>query len=504
MSRKPVINIIGSGIAGLSAALRLKGYQVRIITTGQCGQDGASWMAKGGISAALADDDRPALHARDTLKAGAGLCELEAVQHITQAAPELIDWLIALGVNFDAGEKGLKLGLEGAHCRNRIVHADGDNTGRAVMQVLAEHAKQAKHIQWFEHSTAVELVRDHFGIQGVWINTQDGDKQFLPGLVVIASGGLGQLFEKTTNPTSAWGSGLYLAMQIGAATRHLEFVQFHPTALDLPSSQTLPLMTEALRGAGAILINEDGQRFMPRYHELLELAPRHVVSQSIWQEQQAGRKTLLDATALHAPSINNRFQQQFPSAYELCMQNGIDPTRQPIPVTPAAHYHMGGVITDLDGHTSINGLYACGEVASTGLHGANRLASNSLLEGLVCGRDIALAIQQRNYRPQSAHPESPADLKRSTVNEDLILRIRKIMWHSAGLIRNRQSLNHGLKQLCELIPQTQSFQARVMLELASEICRCALKRKNSVGAHWRSDADQTLKRQLISQRAIQT
>ncbi|MCB1588225.1 MAG: FAD-dependent oxidoreductase, partial [Xanthomonadales bacterium] len=381
------IIVIGSGAAGLSAALAARGARVAVVTRGVIGLDGASCWAQGGLAAAIGPGDSPGQHALDTIKAGHRRNNKAAVRWMAESAPETVRWLIDQGVEFDRIGPNLSLGRESAHTFPRIVHAGGDATGAELMRALRQAVQVANHVQLFEFCSARELIKLSGKVVGVAITDARGEgcELYAPH-VVLATGGLGQLFLYTTNPTEADGSGLALAMRVGAELADMEMVQFHPTALaprEAGQGEQLPLITEAVRGAGAWLVNEQGQRFLSTVHPQAELAPRDVVARAVWEQTERGRRVYLDATPL-GESLRTRF----PTLVKTCQMRNIDPRRDPIPVVPAAHYHMGGIKVDLHSMSSVPGLYAVGEVACSGVHGVNRLASNSLLEGVAFGRAL--------------------------------------------------------------------------------------------------------------------
>ncbi|HVT15456.1 MAG TPA: L-aspartate oxidase [Thermoanaerobaculia bacterium] len=406
ISRSDVL-VLGAGAAGLSAALGCAPLAVSVLTKarlGPHGGGGASAWAQGGVASALGDDDTPALHAADTLAAGAGLNDPAIVELLAGEGPRQMRALVALGARFDRDASGrLALGREAAHSRRRILHAHGDSTGAEIVRALLAAVRRAPAIQLVDETFALDLVLAGAPLAGasprvlgVLALHSGGGPGGGPGgrrvlhlarAVVLATGGLGQLFLHTTNPREATGDGLAMAARAGARLADLEFVQFHPTALAgvAADGEPLPLLTEALRGEGAVLIDDRGTRFMSDEHPDRELAPRDVVARAIWRRLAAGRQVFLDARA----AVGERFPERFPTVYALCRQRGLDPRREPLPVAPAAHYHMGGVAVDANGRTSLPGLWACGEVAATGAHGANRLASNSLLEALVFGARVA-------------------------------------------------------------------------------------------------------------------
>ncbi|MBS7542200.1 L-aspartate oxidase [Ancylobacter oerskovii] len=467
--------VIGGGIAGLSTALRLAGagLEVTLLVAGPLGPGAATFWAQGGIAAARGADDRPDLHAIDTLTAGAGLSEPEAARRVAGAAPAAIDWLLGLRTPFDRDAQGaLALGLEAAHSRRRIVHAEGDGTGRVVLQTLIAAVRACPAITLLEGARATALLADAQGrIAGVGLRDAGGRPAALAArAVVLATGGLGALYAATTNPLGATGSGLALAARAGAVMRDMEFVQFHPTAIAcgpaMAEGLPLPLATEALRGEGARLVNDRGDRFMADIPGA-ELAPRDVVARAIFAELAAGRRVVLDARL-------KEIERRFPAVVALCRANGLDPVREPIPVRPAAHYHMGGVEVDARGRTSLPGLWACGEVASTGLHGANRLASNSLVEALAYASWIAADVADGTAPgdpapaavPEAAAPPSPA--------------LRALMERHVGVVRDEAGLRQAVAALAAA---GDDDAARVALMVASG----ALARAESRGGHFRTD-----------------
>ena len=464
----------------VARSLQLENLQLRIalVSMGPAGVSGATPWAQGGVAVAWGSDDTPGLHAQDTLAAGAGLCRLEAVQALTEEGPVRIQELLDLGANFDRDNQGqLHLTREAAHQRRRVIHA-GDSSGRELARTLAHALPASLEVVRAQLTGLLTQGGRCYGIE------IDGQTSLTASHVVLATGGVGQLFAATTNPLGAEGDALSLAYLAGAELRDLEFVQFHPTALAVPvQNGSLPLLTEALRGEGARLVDQSGQPFMHLYDPAGDLAPRDVVAFALWRHQQEGHKTFLDAR--HLP-VAQRFQQ----VSQLCQTAGLDPAQDLLPVTPAVHYHMGGIAVDTNGRSTLPGLWACGEVASTGVHGANRLASNSLLEGLVFGHRLGQALAHSEFAPLKAHRASQAvQIRRDPL---ALARIQKILWASLGLARTRSSLERGLQQLERLRhrlaadgrpPETWYHTARLMLE-------SALFRQESRGAHRRLDFPQ--------------
>lgn len=453
--------ICGGGVAGLMAALAASPRPVTLLNPAPLGAGAASAMSQGGLAAALGGDDNIALHVADTLAAGAGLCERAAVERIIGAGPALVETLRRLGVRFDRRENGeLALGLEAAHARPRVLHANGDQTGAEIMRALIERVRATPSITIMQ-AAARKILLDDGGVTGVLTahGVLSSDR------VLLATGGIGGLFAHTTNPEGAIGHGLMLALDAGADMADLEFIQFHPTALDVPGA-SLPLISEAVRGEGAKFIDETGANFMRGQ----DLAPRDVVARGVFGHLQAGHKVFLDARCL-----GPRFAGRFPFIAAICARAGIDPAVAPIPVRPAAHYHMGGVAVDAEGRTSIEGLYAAGEVARTGLHGANRLASNSLLEAAICGaaagRAMA-ALTARRLRPVRAElPPLPDAVP-----------VRPIMSAHLGVLRDARGLSQAAQAFAAMVEQNP------VAALALRIALAAAARQNSVGAHARTDS----------------
>ncbi|RUW79827.1 L-aspartate oxidase [Mesorhizobium sp. M2A.F.Ca.ET.067.02.1.1] len=468
---RPVI--IGGGIAGLMTALRFASEPVVLISKTSLRQEASSVLAQGGVAASLGSDDSPDLHLADTLAAGDGLCDEKAVRRVVEAAPQAIEHLARLGVAFDRASDGtLLLGLEAAHSRRRIVHAGGDATGRELVRALADAVWRTPSITVLERVEVRRLIVEDGEIAGV-LAVGNGDAMtLLTGRVVLATGGIGGLFDHTTNPLGSFGQGLALAARAGAELAYLEFVQFHPTALDGPRRQ-MPLISEAVRGEGAVLVDERGRRFLADTPGG-ELAPRDVVARGVWRELCAGHRVFLDARRCLGP----RLAQRFPAIASLCREAGIDPAVDPIPVRPAAHYHMGGVAVDAEGRSSLRGLWACGEVARTGLHGANRLASNSLIEAVVCAASVAASVgasptANRRLKPAIVPPRPDPS------------RIRPIVSHALGIERDGQMLREAAKAMSPIVAGRDAASDPALVALMITIA--ALLREESRGSHFRID-----------------
>ncbi|NUS73058.1 MAG: L-aspartate oxidase [Corynebacteriales bacterium] len=489
--------VVGSGVAGLNVALgaRAAGHKVTLVTKVNI-DDGSTRWAQGGIAAVLDPHDTPAAHAQDTEVAGVGLCDPIAVKVLTEEGPARLHELIARGAEFDRDPQGqLLLTREGGHHANRIVHAGGDATGAEVQRALHEAINSDDGITLIEHALVLDLLKDKHGrAAGVTLHvlgegSSDGVGAVLARAVVLATGGMGQIFHTTTNPTVSTGDGVALALRAGAAVADLEFMQFHPTALFLSGDRAgrQPLVSEALRGEGAHLVDANGTRFMLGAHELAELAPRDVVAKGITRVM---REQGLDHVFLDARPLAHRLEARFPTIVASCRAAGIDPLTELIPVAPAAHYASGGVRTDLYGQTSIPGLFACGEVACTGVHGANRLASNSLLEGLVFAGRITEALSKN--LPAHAEPVStsvPTGLISASVRPALT----QAMTLGAGVLRNASSLGDAAETLAKLSatqagePGPDEWETTNLLTVAAALTQAATVRQETRGCHWRDD-----------------
>jgi L-aspartate oxidase len=471
--------VIGAGLAGLTAALAAAPRRVVVLSTGPLGQDCSSAWAQGGIAAALSQGDEPAFHAADTIAAGAGLVDPAMADILTREGPDAVRTLASLDVPFDRdADHGFAQSLEAAHSRPRVARVKGDQAGQEILRCVIAAVRACPSIEVLEQAAVRALVQDASGrVRGAFVEQNGQTRTILADAVILAAGGLGGLYDVTTNPHSLRGEAMALAALAGAVIADPEFVQFHPTAIDI-GLDPAPLATEALRGDGARLIDAAGQPFMARHHPLGDLAPRDVVARAIHEQRLKGQGALLDARQ----AIGDHFPDLFPTVFAACMGAGIDPRHQPIPVATAAHYHMGGVWTDADGRTSLAGLFAAGECASTGVHGANRLASNSLLEAAVFGTRAGRA----------AALEAPADLACAilatkaapALPESALKDLRRAVGLYAGVVRDRQ----GLTQLLSLIDGMEGrFGPALPLIAARLVAACALMRTESRGSHSRSD-----------------
>jgi L-aspartate oxidase len=495
--------VLGGGIAGMRAAIDLaRGGKVIVLTKDDLYESSTEY-AQGGIAAALGEDDEVTLHLHDTLQAGDGLCNEEAVRVLVEEGPQQILQLIDWGTRFDRNGTRLAFTREGAHSRSRILHAHGDSTGSEILRALMAKARTISSIQLQPHAFATDLTLENGKVRGVsYVSAKTPEPRHLKAsAVLLATGGLGHVYKETTNPSVACGDGIAMAYRAGAVLSDMEFVQFHPTALFVKGAPRF-LLSEALRGEGAYLRNLLLERFMPRYHEAGELAPRDVVARAIIMEMHRthGEFVYLDLTSLNAEHVKSRF----PRIYSTCLRYNIDISTDLVPIRPAAHYSMGGVATDLNGATSLSGLFAAGEVASTGVHGANRLASNSLLEGLVFGARAAAAMLNKHTPAPFPSPKPSASSKGNPVAsvpkaappldpQKAVEEARAILWEKVGIIRDGKQLCEAVKRLTELslVDTTQSSradcEARNILTVATLIARCALAREESRGAHYRSD-----------------
>ncbi|MFE2561312.1 L-aspartate oxidase [Streptomyces sp. NPDC059352] len=501
--------VVGSGVAGLTAALRCTAAGLRtVVVTKARLDDGSTRWAQGGIAAALGEGDTPEQHLDDTLVAGAGLCDEEAVRLLVTEGPAAVRRLIATGADFDKTAGGeIALTREGGHHRRRIAHAGGDATGAEISRALVE-AIRDRGVRFIEHALVLDLLTDAEGrTAGVTLHVMgegqhDGVGAVHAPAVVLATGGMGQVFSATTNPAVSTGDGVALALRAGAEVSDLEFVQFHPTVLFLgaDSEGQQPLVSEAVRGEGAYLVDADGVRFMLGQHELAELAPRDIVAKAITRrmQEQGTEHMYLDARHFGA----GMWAERFPTILAACRAHGIDPVTEPIPVAPAAHYASGGVRTDLRGRTTVPGLYACGEVACTGVHGANRLASNSLLEGLVFAERIAEEITAAAPRVPGAPVPHPAPVTLPLPVAGARIRIQRVMTAGAGVLRSASSLREAAEALDALHsdalaggtddtkaaePGVESWETTNLLCVARVLVAAARRREETRGCHWRED-----------------
>ncbi|MBT2506829.1 L-aspartate oxidase [Streptomyces sp. ISL-98] len=499
--------VVGSGVAGLTAALRCTAAGLRtVVVTKARLDDGSTRWAQGGIAAALGEGDTPEQHLDDTLVAGAGLCDEEAVRALVTEGPDAVRRLIETGAQFDTTAGGdIALTREGGHHRRRIAHAGGDATGAEISRALVEAVRSAS-LRTIENALVLDLLTDVDGrTAGVTLHVMgegqhDGVGAVRAPAVVLATGGMGQVFSATTNPSVSTGDGVALALRAGAEVSDLEFVQFHPTVLFLGADAEgqQPLVSEAVRGEGAHLVDADGVRFMAGQHELAELAPRDIVAKAIMRRirEQGAEHMYLDARHFGA----DMWEARFPTILAACRSHGIDPVTQPIPVAPAAHYASGGVRTDLHGRTTVPGLYACGEVACTGVHGANRLASNSLLEGLVFAERIAedIAAAPASPGPAVQNEEEPGPLFDPAAR----IEIQRVMTAGAGVLRSAESLDHAADALEALYraaaleadgdakdaePGVDAWEATNLLLVSRVLVAAAREREETRGCHWRED-----------------
>lgn len=502
--------VVGSGVAGLRAAIELSAVGSVLVLAKSHLSDSATAWAQGGIAVALSDEDEIGLHEQDTINAGDGLCRKEAVALLVEEGPKYITQLIEWGTEFDRAGTKLAYTREAAHSRSRILHAHGDSTGREISRALLARAHSIPHLHLRAHAFTTELMLEAGRATGVrFIDETDGTlHEVRSKAILLATGGLGQIYRETTNPDVATGDGMAIAYEAGAVLSDMEFMQFHPTALAIKGAPRF-LLSEALRGEGGILRNINLERFMKRHHEAQELAPRDVVARAIVSEMHRTQSehVYLDMTAKSEEFLKKRF----PRIYETCMGYGLDLATDLAPVCPAAHYMMGGVKTDLWGRTSIPGLYSAGETAATGVHGANRLASNSLLEGLVFGarsgqamiKDAPVVKRSAVTLPGSPAPKpgnaasttaaAPVKPAEKTTTPAVLTKIRDLMWRNVGILRSGKELSSAIEQLEAIeLPRTAKpgraeHELQNLHSLALLIARAALARTESRGSHYRSD-----------------
>jgi L-aspartate oxidase len=470
------IVVVGAGLAGLTAALAAAPAKVLVLTEAPLNAGCSSAWAQGGMAAALSTDDAPELHAADTVAAGAGLVDPAMARLLAEEGPAAVRALADLGAPFDRTADGaFAQSLEAAHGKARVARVKGDQAGRAIMQAVSVAVLAAPHVEVRTGAKLIGLLQEESGrIRGVLALIDGRPTEIAARAVVLATGGIGGLYAVTTTPAELKGEGLGLAALAGARIADPEFVQFHPTAIDI-ARDPAPLATEALRGEGAVLVNASGERFMDRYHPAGELAPRDVVARAIHAEREAGRGAFLDARV----AVGGHFPDEFPTVFAACLSGGVDPRKQPIPVAPACHYHMGGIATDALGRTSLPGLYAAGECASTGVHGANRLASNSLLEAAVFGARAGRAAAAEREALGPFTTVTAPDLPPAAFKA-----LREAMSRDAGVIRDAA----GLARLIALIDGLEATHGRsAPLVAARLVAACALARQESRGGHFRAD-----------------
>ena len=489
--------IIGSGVAGLRAAVELAtgGARVTVLTKDKASESNTEY-AQGGVAVVLSDDDDAELHEGDTLVAGAGLCDVRAVETLVTEGTKYIKQLIDWGTEFDREGGKLVFTREAAHSRRRILHAHGDSTGSEIVRSLIARAGAEKTISLVPFANTESLIVNEGRCVGVRYLDPilRAPRDVFANGVILCTGGAGQLFLHTTNPPVATGDGMAMAYFAGAEMADMEFIQFHPTALSVEGAPRF-LLSEAMRGEGGILRNSAGERFMERYDERLELAPRDIVSRSIVAEMRrtGSRTVFLDMTALDAEFLRTRF----PKIYETCKAFGLDIATDLLPVSPASHYCMGGIRTDLWGRTTVPGLYAAGEVACTGVHGANRLASNSLLEGLVFGARAGEAAagdsrQKAVGSRQSTGQESPIRNPQSAISTAVRKRVKRVMWERVGILRDATSLRRAIDEFDQISKSNLSVSSRNFVTLASLVAKAALWREESRGGHFRTDFPEPL------------
>ncbi|MDL2273374.1 L-aspartate oxidase [Oscillospiraceae bacterium OttesenSCG-928-G22] len=491
--------IVGAGVAGLYTAMNIDPRLSCAVITKESIDISNSWLAQGGIAAVVSEDDKPLLHVEDTLIAGAGVCDRTAVETLVEEGPSDIKRLVEMKVPFDLGEDGLlQITREGGHTRNRIVHAGGDATGRETVKVLAALVGERPNVTFLEHAFLVDILTDEHGVSGALVY-DEGYRLLSTRKICICTGGVGQIYMKSTNPSVATGDGIAAAVRAGAELTHMEFIQFHPTGLydDTRKGRSF-LISEAVRGEGAILKNNRDEPFMQDKHPMKDLAPRDIVARAIVREMsETGAKHVwLDATVIPEEHLLKRF----PTICGECLSRGIDPTEAYIPVAPVQHYMIGGIKTDLHGRTNVPGLYACGEAAYTGVHGANRLASNSMLECLVFGRRSAVHINETAGDAPAPAPALPKSEPRGDTlfNPDKTRDfIKRTMSKFGGVIRNGAGLREGIHRLEDTLLRLDEtklsskahVEALAMATVGLAVLKGALDRKESVGAHFREDAE---------------
>jgi L-aspartate oxidase len=493
--------VLGSGVAGLRAAIELSKHgSVAIITKSILGE-GSTEYAQGGVAVVLSDDDDIILHYEDTINAGDGLCDRDAVLTLVEEGPKYIRELISYGAKFDMHGDYFDFTREAAHSVNRIIHAKGDATGHEIVRALKEVVNKISNIDKLDNHFVVDLIENNNRVYGVFVINELTNEQeiFYAKAVILATGGAGKIFKRTTNPDVSTGDGMAIAFRAKAILKDMEFYQFHPTALHLENAPAF-LLSESMRGEGGVLRNIKGERFCHNYHPMAELAPRDIVSRSIFFEmiKTDSEYVYMDLTDLEREFIINRF----PKIYTTCLSYGINITKDLVPVSPAAHYYMGGVKTDLWGRTNIENLYACGEVACTGVHGANRLASNSLLEGVVFGGRSAKAaiIDTKNNDIIKADYKLNDYIDLKDV-ENIYKEVQEIMWKNASIVRNEKTLNNAINYLSEIYSQLKDKtplsrkcgEIKNIVTVGLLLSIAALERKGCKGAHYRDDYPEKIK-----------
>jgi len=492
--------IVGSGIAGLYTSLKLCNRgEVTLLTKSKLKESNTEY-AQGGIAVALGDEDSPRLHMEDTLKAGANFCDPKAVEVLVTDGPKCVEELIELGTEFDKIEAKYNTTLEAAHQRPRILHAQGDATGAEIERSLSEKVIKDNRIKIKENIFVLDILTGHNICYGVLVFDNNTEKvvAYLAKSTILASGGIGQVYCNTTNPNVTTGDGIAFAYRGGAKVADLEFIQFHPTALYHQGSPKF-LISEAVRGEGAILKNLKGESFMSIYHPQAELAPRDIVARAIVDQM---KKTKSNYVLLDATKIKHKFSKRFPNIYRKCLSWGINPEKEYIPVAPASHYTMGGIKTDIWGQTNLSNLYACGECSSTGVHGANRLASNSLLEGLVFGNRIAQKIKEnkthysiKKLKELNLSYSLPREKYKDYHSVKLKQELQNLMWNKVGIIRNSSNLKQAKQKIKEWkllifkskLETVEEFELANLIILADLVTNSALLREESRGAHYRED-----------------
>lgn len=492
------IAVIGSGISGLLVALKASQFAEVSIFSKEKLEESETYYAQGGIAIALSPQDSPALHFKDTIKVGDGLSDKSAVKILVKEGIFRIQELILLGVNFDKTEEGLSLTLEGAHSRKRIIHARGDATGEEVEKKLIKNIREKKNVKLYENFYVVDILTFNNKTVGIIVfdKKEKELKIYFCKAIVLSTGGAGQIYKYTTNPEVSTGCGIGIAYRGGCEITDMEFIQFHPTALNYKGETFL--ISEAVRGEGAILKNHKGEQFMKNYHPLAELAPRDIVSRAIWEEMKKTKKeyVYLDFTHFERGKIEKRF----PHIYKVCKEAGFDLSSDLIPVSPAAHYIIGGIKANLSGETNIKGVYACGETASTGVHGANRLASNSLLECLVFGERVVKALDEYLHNLKIEFPSylryRQEKFKCKKLNlKKLKGKFKNTMWESVGIVRSKETLKKARDEIRKLLSKVvncefssqEGFELQNMLIVADLIVKSAEIRKESRGVHYRID-----------------